>query len=50
MSTLTDPNVRGILDPIPHESRSKSQNQDKAENTPDDLTLNKREKEVPCRV
>jgi hypothetical protein len=50
VSTLTNTDIRGILDSIPHESRSKCQNQDKGENTPDDPTLNKRQEEVPCRV
>ena len=42
MPTLTNPDIRSIFDPIPHESRSKRQNQDKGENTPNDPTLNKR--------
>jgi hypothetical protein len=50
VSTLTNPNIRGIFDPIPHESRSKRKNQDKGENTPDDPTLDKGEEEVPCGV
>jgi len=50
VSTLTNPDIRSILDPIPHESRRERQDQDKAENTPDDLTLNKGKEEVPCRV
>jgi len=50
VSTLTNPDIRSILDPIPHESRSKSKNQDQAENSPNDLTLNKRKEEVPCRI
>jgi hypothetical protein len=50
VSTLTNPDIRSVLDSIPHESRSKRKNQDKGENTPNDPTLNKRKEEVPCRV